>query len=555
MDVACRRCASFNVPHARYCVQCGAPLLPQTTGADPYVGRVLAGRFHVLRLLAEGAMGRVYLADQRLGSAARFVALKVLRVDAARSTNRAARFHRECQVLVSLTHPNTIRVHDFGELSDGSLFIATEYVSGRSLAESLRTDGPFDPERVERVVTQVAGALAEAHARGIVHRDLKPENVMLSQEPHPDFVKVLDFGIAKRVVSLPHEAPLTARGTVVGTPAYMSPEQFTGQAVTPSSDVYSLAVLTYEMISGALPFRASTPGEWASRHFTAQPKPLEDHPAGRRAPERHHRALAHALAKSPEERPADVWAFVRELTAAEPFHVSWLPAPPSGDAAPASPVPAPVEGDGELQRVHGLRRGPSAVLAALAVGMLFSMAAGVLFLSRRSVQPPPLPEELEWATVGSVAVDAVLGSDDAGAASDASPGWFRSVRSVRGAANPDRAVGGSDGRHAVLAPRGELTVDLGAGRAFRTDGTGQPDLVLVVADESGPYDVQVGADRRSLRKVTRVDRGPATLDLDGSVDHDELLRMVRIASRSRGALKLDAVRALHVVEGSHASNE
>ncbi|MBV9948881.1 MAG: protein kinase, partial [Myxococcales bacterium] len=159
-------------------------------------------------------------------------------------------------------------------------------------------EGPMTPSLVEKILVQTCGSLAEAHERGIVHRDLKPDNVILTTRAgQPDFVKVLDFGIAKR-----REAKDTQQGMVLGTPPYMSPEQFTGKPIDARSDIYSLGVMAYEMLTGRLPFQANTAWEWATQHMTQPPIPIESMAEGMRAPEAMRSAIKRALAKAPEDR-------------------------------------------------------------------------------------------------------------------------------------------------------------------------------------------------------------------------------------------------------------
>ena len=216
-----------------------ATLLPMTQGegdaqaVDPLVGTVVAGKYTIVKQLGEGGMGCVYLAEQKLGTSVRKVALKTLHKHLSHDPAIKARFDREAGTVAALEHPNTIQVYDFGEMEDGTLYLVMEFVQGRSVADILEKDGPMPPERVENILRQVCGSLAEAHGHGIVHRDLKPDNVVLCERAGTkDWVEVLDFGIAKRSSEHdPNEAKLTQQGMVLGTPPYMSPEQFTGKPI------------------------------------------------------------------------------------------------------------------------------------------------------------------------------------------------------------------------------------------------------------------------------------------------------------------------------------
>ena len=294
-----------------------ATLLPMTQGegdaqaVDPLVGTVVAGKYTIVKQLGEGGMGCVYLAEQKLGTSVRKVALKTLHKHLSHDPAIKARFDREVGTVAALEHPNTIQVHDFGEMEDGTLYLVMEFVQGRSVADILEKDGPMPPERVENILRQVCGSLAEAHGHGIVHRDLKPDNVVLCERAGTkDWVEVLDFGIAKRSSEHdPNEAKLTQQGMVLGTPPYMSPEQFTGQPVDLRSDIYALGVMTYEMLVGKYPFEANTAWEWASKHMTEAPRPIETQALGAHVPERMRHAISRALAKNKDERYATVKEF------------------------------------------------------------------------------------------------------------------------------------------------------------------------------------------------------------------------------------------------------
>ena len=295
---------------------------------DPLIGRVLLGRYRVLSVLGEGGMGRVYLADQKMGAATRKVAIKTLHPELSGDPQLIARFHRESETVIELSHPNTIQFYDFGELDDGALIIVMEYIEGESLASILER-GALEPGRVDRLLIQICGSLHEAHQRGIVHRDLKPENVLLTERGgHRDFVKVLDFGIAKRseAEGNPGGGPkprLTTKGMVLGTPPYMSPEQFSGQALDARSDIYSLGVMAYEMLTGRLPFEANTPWEWATKHLMAEPIPFDAQSPPWPIPERKKAAVMRALAKSRDQRQASAIAFLSDFTGFEEIPTPW----------------------------------------------------------------------------------------------------------------------------------------------------------------------------------------------------------------------------------------
>jgi eukaryotic-like serine/threonine-protein kinase len=337
----CPACHQANVDGARFCAKCGALLpLPATESDDSLVGQIIGGRFRITQILGEGGMGRVYLAEQQMGTNVRKVAVKTLQAQFAKDQQVLARFHRECGTVSELEHPNTIHFFDFGQTPDGQLYIAMEFVQGQSLSDALR-QGPMPPERVLRIMGQVCGSLEEAHSRGVVHRDLKPDNVILTvRAGQSDFVKVLDFGIAKRseAKDQAQEQKLTQQGMVLGTPPYMSPEQFTGKELDLRSDIYSLGVMAYEMLTGRLPFDADTPWQWATQHMTAQPFPFETMPNAAAIPGPMKQGILRSLAKDREQRQANVRQFYDELAGSSTGSMAARPEPsaPAGRGGTAA---------------------------------------------------------------------------------------------------------------------------------------------------------------------------------------------------------------------------
>ncbi len=314
----CEACEHENVDGARFCQSCGA-LMPSTeTGTDPLVGQVIGGRYRITGVLGEGGMGVVYVAEQQMGSTLRKVAVKTLHQHLSKDPSVLARFHRECGTVAQLEHPNTIKFYDFGATDDGTLYIAMEFVKGKPLSGVIEQEKAIVPDRMLKIMRQICGALDEAHDQGIVHRDLKPDNVILTTSAgETDFVKVLDFGIAARTESTDakREQKLTQQGMVLGTPPYMSPEQFTGKELDRRSDIYSLGVMAYEMLTGRLPFEADTPWQWATQHMTAQPTPFEASAPHTAIPEGMRRAILRSLSKDRDQRQATAKEFFLELSA------------------------------------------------------------------------------------------------------------------------------------------------------------------------------------------------------------------------------------------------
>ena len=313
----------------------------QTIGPDRLVGVEIGGKYKIVRLLGEGGMGCVYQGEQKLGATIRKVAIKTLHEHLSHDPQILARFEREVGTVAGLQHPNTIQVFDFGKMDDGTLYIVMEFVEGKSVAGVLETEGPMDPARVANILKQVCGSLEEAHGLGIVHRDLKPDNIVLCDKAgQHDWVEVLDFGIAKRSSEVDErEQKLTQQGMVLGTPPYMSPEQFTGKPVDRRSDIYSLAVMAYEMLSGGLPFTGNTAWEWATAHMTAQPRPLDTFPVSYRIPPAMKAAIARGLAKDPNQRFSTVTEFFAAFSSSADARVPTQPGAPIIDPMQMTPAP------------------------------------------------------------------------------------------------------------------------------------------------------------------------------------------------------------------------
>ncbi len=302
---------------------------------------ILGGRYELRRRLAQGGMATVYIArDRQLD---RQVALKMLHPQFAADPTFAERLRREARAAAGLSHPNIVGVYDWGRQGE-RYFIVMEYVSGHSLAEIIAARGPLGPQASAAIAFEVAAALAFAHRAGIVHRDVKPQNVLLSNDGH---VKVTDFGIATMMGGGP-SLGLTETGTVVGTAAYLSPEQAQGEPTDARSDLYSLGVVLYEMLAGHPPFRGDTPISVAYQHVQDPPVPLGEIAGG--VPPPLESITMRLLAKDPDdryERAEDLRGhlqIVRErleqVPPERPAEPPPLP-PPERPPAPPAPPPAP----------------------------------------------------------------------------------------------------------------------------------------------------------------------------------------------------------------------
>ena len=312
----------MSAPGAQFCASCGNAL-PREEAGDRYLGSVVARKYRVEKLLGEGGMGRVYRATQLVLE--KPVVLKLLHPGLQRDPRTVARFQREAKAASRLSHPNSIDVLDFGQTEDGALFIAMEFVDGRDLHQLLTDDWPLPETRVIRIVGQVLSALADAHQAGVIHRDLKPENVMVMARRggETDVVKVLDFGIAKIIDPSRDGGPsLTRTGFVCGTPEYMSPEQAKGGQLDARSDLYSVGVLLYQMVTRQLPFSSDSAMGYATKHLTEPPKPPNILRPGSCSRELE-AVILWALRKEPSERPQTAQAFLDALyllPAAEAVH-------------------------------------------------------------------------------------------------------------------------------------------------------------------------------------------------------------------------------------------
>jgi serine/threonine protein kinase len=266
-------------------------------GKDPYLGTTFDKRYKIEQVIGEGGMGFVYLARHKVID--KKVAIKVLRSDMARDRENLDRFLQEARAASSIGNPHIVDISDFGDLPDGSTYFVMEYLDGGSLSHLIDKTKRLPLDRLCHIALQMAAGLAAAHECGIVHRDLKPDNVILiTRGGDSDFVKILDFGIAKVMSS--GEAKLTVAGAVFGTPHYMSPEQAAGTPVDHRTDIYSLGVIFYEMVSGTLPFNADNFMAILSQHMYQAPTPLRE--IAPECPPAIEAVILKCLSKKPEAR-------------------------------------------------------------------------------------------------------------------------------------------------------------------------------------------------------------------------------------------------------------
>lgn len=308
----CPQCGSASDDQIEVCPVDHSILLSIDPNADPMLGKLLDEKYRLVRKIGEGGMGSIYRAVHT--EMLRTCAIKLLTAPSPGKDEAIARFKREAKMASHIDNIHAVTIYDFGQTEDGMLFLAMEFIDGNPLSRVIAEERVLTIDRVVHITNQVAEALAAAHALGIVHRDLKPDNVMITRKgADADFVKVLDFGIAKAVADDEGEN-LTKTGFVLGTPVYMSPEQLLGEKLDRRSDIYSLAIIVYEMLSGRLPFEGDNPQAVMMKRVMSEPIRL-----GAVAPfisESVERAVMAGLARNREARTADVEIFTSELSRA-----------------------------------------------------------------------------------------------------------------------------------------------------------------------------------------------------------------------------------------------
>ncbi len=333
------------------------------------------GPYELQTLLGVGGMGEVYRAYDTAKD--RTVALKLLRTEMSADAGFQERFRRESRIAARLQEPHVIPVHDFGEIN-GVLYIDMRLVEGNNLHTELHENGPLDPARAASIVGQVAAALDAAHASGLVHRDVKPENVLLTGN---DFAYLVDFGIAH----LGGESGLTSAGAAIGSCAYMAPERFTGGRVGPPADIYSLACLLYECLTGSTPFPTGELSQLMGSHIMSPPpRPSVARPAVGSAFDA---VITRGMAKQPEDRFASAGDLARAANAA--VYVAQVPTMIN----PAPPAPPP--------QSPPVRKGFGAgqwLLAGAAFGVFAGLLALVLWLAFGQNKTEPAPPPTSSAT-------------------------------------------------------------------------------------------------------------------------------------------------------------
>ncbi len=355
-----------------------------TAVVDPFIGKVIDGRYIIEGILGEGGMGVVYRGRHKVIE--KRVAIKILRDDMAKDAEIMARFLQEARAASAIGNPHIVDVSDFGQLPDRSTYFVMEYLDGQSLAALLsEPERPLPLERILHIVKQIAQGLGAAHEANIVHRDLKPDNIMLvSRSQERDFVKILDFGIAK--VGSGATAK-TKAGSVFGTPHYMSPEQAAGTVVDQRTDIYSLGVILYEMASGRVPFDADNFMGILTQHMYKAPVPIRALVPDVAVSPGLEAVILKCLTKKPEGRYASMGELQEDLERLEqgqvPRAVDELMARSGGFNVPADyfrtsglPMPVPAAPQSERRPRWQMIALVGALAVGVGVGMAFIVAKG-----------------------------------------------------------------------------------------------------------------------------------------------------------------------------------
>ncbi len=297
----CKKCMVSQSGGGAYCVNCGSELVPIRAVRESYVGEIVGGKYKIVDRLGAGGMGEVYLGlNEPLGQR---VAVKFLSKRFTADEGIIMRFLNEARSYCKVNHPNAVTLLEYGQHDDGALYLITEFIEGESLTETLKEVGPFAPDQVVSVSTQICEVLSAAHRQGVIHRDLKPDNIMLMPTSRGRYaVKVLDFGIAKIVDDDHDRGPMTETGSVFGTPEFMSPEQARGDTADPRSDLYAVGVILFYLATGKLPFKGKNKLVVLNKQLNERPIRPSEARADIDVPLRLEAVILKCLNKEPDER-------------------------------------------------------------------------------------------------------------------------------------------------------------------------------------------------------------------------------------------------------------
>ena len=339
-----KKCPKCGVDYPDTTTLCPADGVALETTDDALLGKTLAGKYRIEERISVGGMGAVYRGTHILMD--KTVAIKVLRPSLAADEKIVARFSREARAASRISHPNALSVTDFGEDENGTVFLVMEFLSGKTLKQIIRDEGPLSLARTVDIMRQVGDALNAAHSQNVVHRDLKSDNIMLQTTAVGDHAKVLDFGIAKINEPEEYDSELTAPNLVIGTPQYMSPEQCSHDSeIDARSDIYSFGVILYEMMVGHVPFSGDSPTIVMMKHLQEPvPSVLDER---KDIPPAVARVVARAMAKLPSNRYQNINELLEDLTIAAGMSVLRL-----DQSAPATSPIARDDVDDELTVVR-----------------------------------------------------------------------------------------------------------------------------------------------------------------------------------------------------------
>ncbi len=503
----CPTCGSEYPLSERFCPRDGTALRSASASAD-LMGSVVADRYHILKKLGEGGMGQVYLAEHvKMG---RKSALKVMNPGMNQDADAIARFNREASNASRLNHPNICAIYDFGETPDGLIYLAMEFIEGQSLTALVEKSGALPPARAASIIHQSADALQVAHDAGIVHRDLKPDNIMIAKNRDgSDLAKVVDFGIAKAHSS--DAQKVTKTGMVVGTPEYMSPEQLSGDKLDGRSDIYSLALVAFNCLTGKLPFPGESAQEAMIARLIEQPKTLAEMRPDVAWPADVQAVMDKALARDAAERYQSAAQFGRELWAAcESMPVSQaaeagtqvLSAPAATAAAASVPktrVATPGEGGKTVATPAAAKAAPAAaseaapvavrksntgLIAAAVIGIAVLGGGGYLMMGGKG----STPSTADSTTVAQGAADPSTSAAPSSAPA-ATPASAPAVTPMSTPVNP----GGGGGR----MPNVAAPAAAGTGAAPAASGG----AALVAKWMPSAFDLTAGGAQQILRDI------------------------------------------------------
>lgn len=418
----CPDCGAKYPADVSTCANDGSLLVDQQPNEDPLIGKIIDDKYRIVSKLGGGGFGAVYRAEHKMMN--RTVALKVLHhhlLDGEARNQFLVRFQREARTASKIEHPNAITIFDFG-IFEGMPYLVMQYVEGRTLKQVIGSHGALSIERVVSIIEQVSSAIQEAHDIGIVHRDLKPDNIILAAaKDGSERAIVLDFGIAK-IVNDDKSADsmqLTQTGTITGTPQYLSPEQAKQGEIDARSDIYSLGIITYEMLCGQVPFTADSVISVLMKHMSEVPPRFSEIGKSSKVSPALEEVVFAALEKEPKNRPQSVRDFARRLSEAAGIA-------PGSTTSSASLVDTPEIPNKITERAAGGARPGHKSAAAVIVAAGAAVVGAFFYLSNGE---PSVPERRATTQIEPQ-------SFEAGPSPAAVPDWLQPV--------PDEPPAGAD---------------------------------------------------------------------------------------------------------------